>query len=243
MPFEKRRNMIAPSETSGARLCALLFTGVFLLLCPFTTAAQQPGVAFEDRWGMALTDADWADILHLGKLLLDRPIKKVSARFMLPTSIPIIIVQYEDDILGTFVVHTWLEIYKRDPSHWKQEYLDSLRISSGTWATKPEFLRREVLRLFRIDGAEITLRYADNLSYREVGQLLKTINNKSIVWEATASPRIVIALQDITYIDLSEPARLYGITVAPQSKVVVYSISAEINGDKLVVRHVGMAIP
>src|SRR5919109_1840726 len=137
-------------------ICAVIVVIGGLVVGLASTASCQPSsVVFETRWGMSLTETDKADILGIAAIVSERPIRKVLASTMLPTSIPFIRVSYEEEVIGTWVIETSLEIRRRDARDWAQPYLDSLDIGRGAWATKRELFRRDVLRQFRIDGSEI----------------------------------------------------------------------------------------
>lgn len=68
---------------------------------------------FELLYRMSLSDTDKADILNIAKQVLDKPIQKVMARPMLPTSEPIVFVRYENVVVGTYVIETTLIIYEK----------------------------------------------------------------------------------------------------------------------------------
>jgi len=192
---------------------------------------------------MSLTDNDKAQILEIARLVSDRPIAKVLAQPMLPASAPHIRVSYQNEIVGTSVIVTRLEIRKLDPRHWQSAYLDSLDIRRGEWATKRELFVREVQRRFRIDDAEINLPQDDELSYDELARLLRAIKSKAVVWRATTLPSMDIKLEDIARVSAVRSSRRYAIVVAPSHTTTSYHIDAEFDGKTVIVERAGMAIP
>jgi len=246
MRFDSQQEITRASENHRIMrllLCILVSTTSSGLLLPLTSSPQQLRTPFEYRWGISLTDEDRSNIVDLARLLSDKPIKKVIAQYMLPSSVPLISVLYEDEVIGTFVIDTRLEIYKKDPSHWKQGYLDSLILSRGNWGTKQDFLQRKVLRLFTVGDTKVALRYSDSLSYREVARLLKAIKDKAIVWEDRNWRHLQILLEEITWIEFSEATRLYKILAQPEVRPQNYIIDAQVDGDRMIIKHFSMGIP
>ncbi len=189
-------------------LCAVAF-----LVYPPGGSPQTSSVEFDTRWGVMLTDADKASIIRLGATSSNRRISKVTVAPLLPLSVPVATVLYEDEVIGTYIVQTSLKVDRKDPSHWTQQHLDSLTLTDGDWGTKGEYLRRVILRRFRIDGVQVTIPLDDSVSYREVAQILKAVHDNAIAWETGKISRIAVGAEDVRGVSRSGSSPLYYIGV------------------------------
>jgi hypothetical protein len=216
-----------------------------LLFLGSCSTTHQSEVPFETLWHASptekyLSDNDEADILQLARVVSDTPIQKVTVH---RDRTVVVVVAYESELVDTYNIETKLEIYEKTTRQWKQNFIDSLTISRGKWGTKPDSLRREVLRVFNIDETKINLRVPDGMSYQEMRQLLKAIKDKEIVWEDQRPLIKDFAIQDITRIILEGPEPLYVISIVKQHSPPVYFVFARLEGTKLVVKRTDGAIP
>jgi hypothetical protein len=233
--------MIARKFRTAYLVRSFAAIAIILLLSSCATV-KQPDVPFELLYGMSLSDTDKADILNIAQQLIDKPIQKVVARPMLPTSEPIVFVRYGNVVAGTYVIETTLIIYGKNPRNWKAELPDSLSIRSGRWGSKPELLQWEALRTFSIDEIKINLSVPDGMSYDEMRRLLQAIKNKEIIWE---EQRFIkdFAVEDISRVTLEGPEPLYVVSIVKQHSPPGYFVYARLEGAKLVVKRTDMVIP
>jgi len=190
---------------------------------------------------MSLSDTDKADILNIAQQVLDKPIQRVMARPMLPTSEPIVFVSYENEVIGSYVIETTLTIYEKKPRNSKT--VESLTIGQGRWGTKADLLRSEVLRTFSIDKIKINLNVPDGMSYEEMLRLLQAVRNKEIIWEDQRGFIKDFAVEDISRVTLEGPEPLCVISIVKQNSPPFYFVYGRLEGSKFVVKRTDMAIP
>ncbi len=233
------------SETYTVEGRTILPTALLLSVCffgPFfpQSEAAPPTITLEDYVGITLTEDDRRDILEIAKVLSDKPVKKMTIFPMLPLSTPSFTIVYTEEVIGTYLWDVRLKIYKRDPTHWRQEFLDSLDIVRGPWATRRQELKQAMLRVFDISGDRLILKQADELSYREIERVLKAIKTRAIVWEPKDLSPDVLRFSKITAVLPAQPQGSYEIHVDDFGSGFV--VTAQMDGNRLVVKKVGMWI-
>jgi hypothetical protein len=210
------------------RVGRLLSVALLLSSC---ATVQQPEVPFQTLGGVPLSNEDKADILEIARLVSDKRIEKVAATYALPTGSVIVAVAYETDAIGTYVIDTTLRIHEKHSTD------DSSTITRGKWSTKPDLFRRDVLRIFNIDGTSISLGVPDGMSYQEMVQLLQAIKKKEVIWEDKRPTIKDFAVENVTGVTLEGRERLLVISIYP-----IYFVYARFEGAKLVIKRSDMVI-
>lgn len=222
------------------RSFSLIAIILFLSSC---STAKPPDVPFELLYGISLSNDDKTDIVGIAQRTLNKPIQKVSVNPALPASTPVVVVvTYEHELLGSYVIETKLRIYEKNPRNSKKEFLDSLTISRGRWGSKPALLQSEALRSFTIDEVKINLSVPDGMSYVEMRRLLEAVKSYQIIWEDPRPTIKEFAIQEIARVTLEGPERLYVLSIVKQGPPF-YFVYARFEEGRLVVKRTNEAIP
>jgi len=98
----------------------------------------------------------------------------------------------------TSVIETHLEIYRRDGRLWSPDFLASLDIRHGDWATRADLAIPELRRRFRIRGVDVALRQPPAASYGELFDLLRQLDRGAVTWKRKLPRQVDTAKLDST---------------------------------------------
>jgi len=210
------------------------------------TAAESPAQSrigvFELRGGAILPGADQRAILDIATRASDHPLKRIVVR-TLPFGTLLAQAVYQHDLSDTSLIETHLEIYRRDGRLWSPDFLASLDIRHGDWATRADLAIPELRRWFRVGGADVALRRPAAASYDELYDLLRQLDRGTVVWKDAASS-MPIRIANIEDIGVSEPPRTYHIfVVSSPPGLTLYVLDAEFDGTRVTITRSSRAQP
>ncbi len=212
------------------------------LLTAVESSAQSRIGVFELRGGVILREADQRAILNVATRASDHPLKRIVVR-TLPFGTPLAQAVYQRDLSDTSLIETHLEIYRRDGRLWSPDFLASLDIRHGDWATRADLALPELRRRFRVGGTDVALRQPPAASYDELFNLLRQLDRGAVAWKNAASS-MPIRIANIEDIGISEPPRIYHIFVVSSPPVpTLYVLDAEFDGTTVTITHSSKARP
>jgi hypothetical protein len=226
----------------GAVVSAMWLAPLVAAAQPAVPSAPRSYGVFELRAAMTLGEGDRIAILEVANGASDRRIKKI-VELTLPFQTQLFQVVYEAENFGTWVVETRLDIFPLDGRLWASDFLKSLDVRRGRWATRRDLARRELRRRFTVAGVEVVLPQPDDVTYEELLGLLRAIKGKSVVWPDGSPPVTGLRIENIEHIGVSGPPRLYHIFLASPQLPTLYVVDVEFDGTTVVVKRSAIGIP
>jgi len=210
-------------------------------LTPAGSVAQARIGVFELRGNAQLSEGERIAILDIAARAADHSIVRVIVR-TLPFGTSVAQIVYRQNLSETSVIETHLDVYRRDSRLWSPEFLASLDIRRGDWATRADLAVPEMRRRFVIDGVEVALRQPAAASYEELSELLRRLNRRAVVWKDAAAS-VPIRIANIEDIGVSGPPRRYHILVVLPPVATLHVLDAEFDGTTVTITRSAAARP